>query len=515
MSTDTTQALETVKEKARKTADDADRLGRRLWDWMKDEVEPDRLLMSTTAALIEAQGMKYALGLGIERWRPGKALKLLFAGYVGTRNTGADVRVEEMVRQVRHVLGDDAIALTMMTSDPKLTKGYFRTARQVTMPTIFPKFLFDECPKHHGVIACEGSMFKSKFASALSTMMAGSLGFANAEQKLSVGYGAEAGHMIPSLQDFVQKHCRDSLVLCRNQPSRGVLEALGIRTRGGTDTAWTFDPAPPERGRQLLQSAGWDGKAPVLIACPINPFWWPVKPDLQKAAAYHLSGEHKSAFYKSIYFHASGQDVATRYEAYLDGFCEAISAFAQEKAVFPILVGMEQLDRRACEHLAAKLQEKNGWGKVPIFVSDEHDMYDLVSVLRQGSLMVSSRFHAIVTSMPGLVPSCGVTMDERIRNLMATRGHDDLFLEVDDPELGEKLLAILRRVDRERERIRDDIARTLPGELRLMGQMGIDFKDEVARVYPEFALPDLGPEPIAHLPALPRALQELLERSGG
>ena len=48
-----------------------------------------------------------------------------------------------------------------------------------------------------------------------------------------------------------------------------------------------------------------------------------------------------------------------------------------------------------------------------------------------------------------------------------------------------------------------------------MGQMGIDFKDEVARVYPEFALPDLGPEPIAHLPALPRALQELLERSGG
>ena len=38
-----------------------------------------------------------------------------------------------------------------------------------------------EVPKHHGVVACEGSMFKSKFANALATMMIGSLGIAAAE----------------------------------------------------------------------------------------------------------------------------------------------------------------------------------------------------------------------------------------------------------------------------------------------------------------------------------------------
>ena len=62
-----------------------------------------------------------------------------------------------------------------------LSAGYFRTVRQVELPTIFPKFLFDEVPKHHGALACEGSMFKSKFAGALTTMMAGALGMANAE----------------------------------------------------------------------------------------------------------------------------------------------------------------------------------------------------------------------------------------------------------------------------------------------------------------------------------------------
>jgi len=40
---------------------------------------------------------------------------------------------------------------------------------------------------------CEGSMFKSKFANALATMMIGSLGIAAAENKLVNRLRAEAG----------------------------------------------------------------------------------------------------------------------------------------------------------------------------------------------------------------------------------------------------------------------------------------------------------------------------------
>ena len=56
--------------------------------------------------------------------------------------------------------------------------------------------------------------------------------------------------------------------------------------------------------------------------------------------------------------------------------------------------------------------------------------------------MVSSRYHGIVTCDAGAGPSAGVTMDERIRNLMRERGHQDLLLTVDDPELEAKLAAI-------------------------------------------------------------------------
>ncbi|MBI3272257.1 MAG: polysaccharide pyruvyl transferase family protein [Planctomycetes bacterium] len=476
-------------------------------DLLGNALDADRLLQATMGAFIEGAGIRQALALDPERWKPGKPLKLLLAGYVGTRNTGADVRVEEMIRQFRTVLGDEHLELTIMTVDKELSAGYFRAVRQVTLPVVFPKFLFDECPKHHGVVACEGSMFKSKFADALSTMMAGSLGMAAAEGKLSVGYGAEAGQMSPGLRSFVERHCKRSLVLCRNEPSRRVLEDLGIRTRGGTDTAWTFEPAPQARGAELLRAAGWDGRAKVLVLCPINPFWWPVKPDLWRAAERRLTGRHGREHYRSIYFHHKSTEADRQYATYLDGLAAAANAFARERPVFPILVGMEQLDRLACEDLAPKLATRP-----PLFVSDEHNMYDLVSVLRNCSLMVSSRFHAIVTSMPGRVPSAGVTMDERIRNLMNDRGHSDLFLEVTETDLAGKLLAILHRLDREADRIAEDIGRTVPRQLRLMGDMGIDFVDEVARVYPEFPRRDVPRSWEHHLPELPPAVQGLLGR---
>lgn len=480
---------------------------------LKNAFDPDRVLQEVMSGFIEAVAVERALDFRQNNWAPGKPLKLLFAGYVGTRNTGADVRVEEMIRQIRHVVGDDEVELTIMSVDRELTAGYFRTVRQVELPVVFPKFLHDECPKHHGVIACEGSMFKSKFASALSVMMAGALGMANAEGKLSVGYGAEAGNMTPALRDFVKKHCKSSLVICRNDPSRDVLGKMGIRTTGGADTAWTFEPAPLSVGADHLRRAGWDGKAPVLVVCPINPFWWPVKPDLAKMAAMKLVGQYRSEHYQSMYFHHSSPEAKAKYENYLDAIAAGVNSFASRRKCFPILVAMEQLDKHACEDLAPRL-DASIVGTPPVFSSDKHDMFNMVSILRNCRWMLSSRFHAVVTSMPGLVASAGITMDERIRNLMNDRGHPHLFLEVDEPDLAPKVVEVLERLARDTDEIREDIGRAVPKQLRLMGGMGIDFMDEVMRVYPEFPRKNLPRTPEAHLPPMEPVLTGLLERYG-
>jgi polysaccharide pyruvyl transferase WcaK-like protein len=315
--------------------------------------------------------------------------------------------------------------------------------------------------------------------------------------------------MTPSLRRFVKRHCKDSLILCRNLPSRGILGDLGVRTTSGADTAWTFQPSPLARGAQLLRDAGWDGKKKVLAIAPINPFWWPVKPDFVKAAAHTLGGQYRVEHYKSIYFHNASSKIDRALDDYIQGLADAVNNFGRERDVFTILVGMEKLDRRAAELLQPRLDRP-----APLFISDTYDMFDMVSVLRSCSMLVSSRFHAIVCSMPGLVASAGVTMDERIRNLMNDRGTPDLFLEVDDPHLGDKLLLILRTLHDESDALADTIGRAIPKQLRLMGTMGLDFMDELCRVYPEFPRKELPRTWEAHLPPLPTNVRAILERYG-
>src|SRR3984957_4816321 len=152
----------------------------------------DLILEGWVSALVEWNKVGWIFGAG-EPWKPGEKLKLLCAGYNGCRNTGSDVRVEEILRQLRRILGEENISLSVMTQNFDLTRGYFGDARQVRLPDIFPPFLHSEVGQSHGVVACEGSTFKSKFANALTAMMIGALGIAAAQNKLSIAYGSEAG----------------------------------------------------------------------------------------------------------------------------------------------------------------------------------------------------------------------------------------------------------------------------------------------------------------------------------
>jgi polysaccharide pyruvyl transferase WcaK-like protein len=439
----------------------------------------DFILEAWVSGNIERTKLAWMLGSG-KPWQPGEKLKLLFAGYNGTRNMGSDVRVEEMLRQIRHILGSERVDFSVMSFNFERSRGYFADAAQVHLPDIFPPFLAHECPKHHGVVACEGSMFKSKFANALTTMMIGSLGLAAAQNKLSVGYGGEAGHMDPLLAKMCGRYCRNSLIITRNEESRTLLRELGVPTELGTDTAWTFEPRSAEYGQSVLRQVGWDGHAPVLVVCPINPFEWPVKASIGKMALHRLTGAYKRSHYRGPYFHNSGPAADAAYERYLTAITNAVTAFRKKRNVFVILVATERLDARPANSISEKL------GKVPVLTSDDYNMYELVSILRACHMMASSRYHGIVTSMPALVPSAGITMDERIRNLMRERGHQELLMTVDDPDLEEKLLAALETLATQRERIAEGIARTVVKNLKVMARMGIFFEEEVQRRYPEF-----------------------------
>lgn len=107
----------------------------------------DLLLGLWVTALIEIARFRSARAAN-STWKPGTKLKLLLMAYNGARNTGEDVRVQEMLRQFRRVLGEDSLDLSVLTFDPQRSRGYFAGSTQVNLPSIFPPFLWRKIPQY-------------------------------------------------------------------------------------------------------------------------------------------------------------------------------------------------------------------------------------------------------------------------------------------------------------------------------------------------------------------------------
>lgn len=103
-------------------------------------------------------------------------------------------------------------------------------------------------------------------------------------------------------------------------------------------------------------------------------------------------------------------------------------------------------------------------------------------------------------------------MDKRIRNLMRERGHSNLVLEADDPELERKLLDVLDRLTKDRESVSDAIGRTVVQNLKRMAQMGEYFEQDVRRCYPEFPVRNVRLSWEDYLPPFGRNLRSLAEK---
>lgn len=80
------------------------------------------------------------IGFGEYReWHPGEKLKILLVGYNGARNTGADVRVAALARQLKEIFDPDKIEITVMALDTENLSGYFDPdVNLYKFTTVFP-----------------------------------------------------------------------------------------------------------------------------------------------------------------------------------------------------------------------------------------------------------------------------------------------------------------------------------------------------------------------------------------
>lgn len=439
----------------------------------------------------------------VEEWQPGRPLRLLLAGYVGAFNTGADIRSAELVRQLRSVLGPGQVELGVLAMRQQVPSGLGDVHVEVMDGHSPSEFVSDTCERYDGVIGCEGSMFTSAFSNDLTALLTAFMAYAAAQGKLALAVGAEADRMTGELAAFVKEQCREVVIFTRNAASRRNLRTLGIPAHAGTDTGWSFQPRPQKSAPELLCELGWDGEKDVLAVCPNNPFWWPVKLDPRRAVRQRLRGVEDPSYYGNYAFHQSSDEVEKHLADYLDALARAVQTHCRRRNVFPVIVGMEPLDRVACDGLAERL------GAPPPLMAGECEPDMIVAVLRTAQRLVSMRLHAIILSMGAGVPLVGIAFDGRIAALMEEDGLPELVLRIHDGALERRLGELLEHITVNRHSIGEQLRGAAARHLRQQGEMGLALRREVARRYPDFELPDVAAGWRGGLPECDHRLEEL------
>lgn len=476
----------------------------------------DAILEVLTAGLIEtAKHPDYLKKIGaiteFSEYRPNEKLRILLVGYNGARNTGADVRVETMVNQLYHVLGKENIQLGIMTLDVEHSKNYYRDPTElIPLGSVFFKDILRAASRYHMAVLSEGSCFKSKFANALTTFFLAGAGIMASQGKPCIAYGSEAGKMDWLLKAMVKRYGKHVYVISRTEPSMKVVERLGIRGDLGTDTAWTFMPSPPSKAEEILKKHGWDGKKPVLGLAVINPFWWPVRPNLFRFLAMKLGGKGKENHYDKWYFFSTSPERDRLFRYYIDAVARSSDEFVDKHNVFPVIIGMERLDFTACKRLQERMRRK-----APIVCSLDYNGYDMTAILHKLTLLITSRYHARVLSMTGGVASAAISMDERLENLLGETGHvHDYYLKTDDPILDVKLPAVMEKLWTNREKVKGEILQSIPGYLQKMASMAELFKDFLWRTYPGFPIKGKARNWRENIPPLTDHLEEIMNKYG-
>ena len=403
-----------------------------------------------------------------EEYAKGNTLKVLLVGYNGARNTGADARVVALTRQLEEALGAKQTELTVMTLDTDNVDGYFSSSvRLFRFTTLFFFPLLKAASRHHVAVLCEGSTLTRTFADALCVFYCEAAGIMRRQQKPCIAYGSEVGHVDGWLGRLSRDTMRDTYFIVRTEESLRNLKALGLNGHVGTDTAWTFQTSDGEQwARQQLQEAGWDGRQPLLGVAVLNPFCWPVCPSLQRWIKATLTGD-RSLQYDKMYFFSDSEQRREHFQHYISEMSSAVNTYQKAHDAFVVVLGMEQLDTKPCQVFEQLVE-----GPHAMFTSRHCDVFQMTGLLRQLSMLVTSRYHAAVLSMERAIPIVAVSMDNRLNGVMReTELADHYLFSAADNHLGEHITEALQLADRQRQEIADIISRHLADYKKKVGGM--------------------------------------------
>jgi polysaccharide pyruvyl transferase WcaK-like protein len=358
---------------------------------------------------------------GIFKLKP----RILLVGYNGANNTGAEAKLLVAIDEIRSVLGQDA-CITVPSLNEENLRRYLQDGPTLKIKTVRPSLFFVDIRKlvkeNDLIMLVEGSTYMDTWGSALLWFYLLATRYAHSMNKPCVAYSVDAGSASRFNRWLISREAsKTSLILARTKNAAQRLHKWGVKApiEVTADNAFAFDPKPQDR--DILKRI-WPEASKVVGIAAEDIYMWPVQIRLW---------DKKQYCYRWPYYYQHSKACQTKSELLVDVLAVQADEMVEKYGKDIALLSMEGLDTAYTKKIQQHMKHAD---RTKVFSSSQYNASQMASILRSLDLLITSRYHAGVLSLPNQVPMTAIGHDLRIQDLYSDLEIPELFVDHEEPD---------------------------------------------------------------------------------
>ena len=350
--------------------------------------------------------------------------RILLVGYNGANNTGAEAKLLVIIEELRSILGPEA-CFTVPSLNEENLRRYLKEGPNLKIKAVRPSLFFVDIRKfvkeNDFVVLVEGSTYMDTWGSALLWFYLLATRYAHSMHKPCVAYSVDAGSASRFNRWLIRREAsKTDLILARTQNAADRLNKWRVKApiEVTADNAFAFNPAAVDEG--LLRRL-WPEASHVVGVAAEDIYMWPVviRPWAQKQYCYRWP-----------YYYTHTRQSREKSDLLADVLAVQADEIVENHDKDIALLSMEGLDSAFANKIKGLMKHAD---RTKVFTSIEYNASQMTSILRSLDLLVTSRYHAGVLSLPAQVPQTAIGHDLRIKDLYADLNISELFVDHEDP----------------------------------------------------------------------------------
>ena len=328
------------------------------------------------------------------------------------------------IDEIRSVLGSD-VQITVPSLNEANLRRYLSETPTLKIKGFTPaSVLFDIrkfVKQSDLVFLVEGSCYMDTWGSALLWCYLLATRNAHSMKKPCIAYAVDAGSAGRFNRWLIRREAsKTDLILARTASAAQRLGKWGVKApiEVTADNAFAFQPNPEDR--DLLKRV-WPQAAHAVGVAAEDIYAWPVHMRLW---------DKKQYCYRWPYYYTHSKASRQKSDLLAKVLAAQSDDIIEEHDKDIALLSMEGLDAGFANKVQRLMKHPE---RTKVFTSLEYNASQITSVLRNLDLLITSRYHAGVLSLPNLVPQTAIGHDLRIRDLYADLEMSDLFTDHEDP----------------------------------------------------------------------------------